>query len=873
MAESFAFNIVDNVLFKLVTEAYGEISRAWGAQSDFRRLNDLLITVKAVLLDAERKEVHDNQLQVWLQKLKDACYDAEDVLDEFEIEALRRQVLKQRSIGSKVSNFFSSSNPIAFRFTMAHKIKKVTKRFAEIVALKNNFHLTERHDGTSHVVRLDRETHSFVRAADIIGRDEDKQKIIKFLMRSPTDGEDISILPIVGIGGLGKTALAKLVMNDECVDRHFELKMWVCVSDDFDLKRVLIKLIKAAKGVGGDCSNIDLDQLQKALRDCLDGKKYLLILDDLWNEDNMKWDELKQLLVGGGRGSKIVVTARSNQIAEIMGTIPTHNLQGLPEKESLSLFLQFAFKKGEMNQYPHLVKIGEEIVNKCNGVPLVLKTLGSLLLSKTSEHDWKLVRDSEMWALVQKESSIFPVLKLSYDQLPPQLKQCFAYFSVFPKDYVFSDGKLIQFWMAHGLLQPSYENEDLEDIGRRYLNDLSSRSFLQDFHKEFSFNYFKMHDLLHDLAITVAKNECCTVNSSKQNIPRGVRHLCIDNLDFFEENPSRFLDIDKLCNVRTFCLKNMKEDPSSESFIKKSLSRFHNLRVPDLKRFSFEVLPRNICSLKHLRYLDLGGNSNIKKLSNSICKLQSLQTLIIDAVGIKELPKDMRYMTGLRMLKISTEQRVLSKNGFEHLKSLRYLSIGFCENLEYLFEGFQNLTSLHTLVIFCCENLISLPHGLKSSTALKHLIILDCEKLDFNMTLGFEKREKEDDDIQDYLVGSGLRLKTLGIGGLPKLEALPQWLFVGSGNTLQFLSVHNCKNLTTLPDPRWQNLISLEKLVISDCSNLPSLPEQMPCLKQLEIASCPILSKRYKPENREDWAKIAHVSNILIDGNKISSSN
>ncbi|XWS57359.1 hypothetical protein CRYUN_Cryun09bG0167800 [Craigia yunnanensis] len=476
MAEVFAFSIVKNVLVKLSTEAYREISRAWGVQSDFQRLNDLLTTVKEVLLDAEEKQDNNNQLHNWLQMLKDACYDAEDVLDEFEIEALLKQVLKQRSIGSK--------------------------------------------------------------AADIIGRDEDKEKIITTLMQDPTDEEDVSVLPIVGIGGLGKTALAKLIYNDECVDSHFELKMWVCVSDDFDLKRLMIKMIKATKGVDKDCSNIDLDQLQKALRDCLDGKKYLLILDDVWNEDNMKWNELKQLLVGGGKGSKIVVTTRSNQIAEMMGTIPAHNLQG---------------------------------------VPLVLKTLGSLLLGKTSEHDWKHVKDSEMWALVQKENNIFPILKLSYDELPPHLKQWFAYFSIFPKDFEFYSDMVVQFWMTHGLLQPSNENEDLEDIGRRCLNDLSSRSFFQDCDKNSSDNIFQMHDLLHDLAMTVAKNECCIVNSSNQNIPQGVRHLFIDNSDFLKENSSMFFDIDKLCHVHTFCFKNMKEDPSIESFIKKCLSRFQKL--------------------------------------------------------------------------------------------------------------------------------------------------------------------------------------------------------------------------------------------------------------------------------------------------------
>ncbi|XVE90408.1 hypothetical protein DITRI_Ditri20bG0075400 [Diplodiscus trichospermus] len=716
MAEFFAFSIAEEVLVKLATQSYREISRSWGIQRDFQRLNDLLTTVKAALLDAEGKQVHDNQLRLWLQKLKGSCYDAEDVLDEFEIEELRRQLLKGKDIGSKVSYFFSASNPVAFQFRMAHKIKKVRKRFAEIAALKNNFHLTERHDGTSHVGCLERETHSFVQATDIVGRDEDKQKIMRTLMQIPTDNEDIHVLPTVGIGGLGKTALAKLVFNDECVDRHFELKIW------------------------------------------------------------------------------------------------------------------FAFKKGEMNQYPNLVKIGEEIVKKCKGVPLVLKTLGSLLLSKTSEQDWKIVRDSEMWALVKKKNNIVPILKLSYDEFPPHLKQCFAYFSVFPKDYNFYDMVLIQFWMAHGLLQPSNEKEDMEDVGKRYLNDLSSRSFFQDFDCEYSFNYFKMHDLLVDLAITLAKNEFCTVNSSKQKIPQGVRHLYIDSLDFVGYNPSKFLDIDKRYHLHTFYFRNTDEGPSTESFIKSCLSRFKKLRALDLCGSSFEVLPKNLGSLKHLRYLDLTRNSNIKKLPSSMCKLQRLETLLIVCKGIEELPKDMRRIISLRMLAISTKQKLLSENGFEHLKALR---------------------------------LISLPHGLKSSTSLKYLTILDCKKLDLNMTLGSQRREKEDDEI-------GLCLQTLFTRELPKLEALPQWLLVGSANTLQFLMFRKCNNLKTLG---LQKLTSLERLVIMDCPNLTSLPEQMPCLKQLEIQRCPILSKRCKPEMGEDWTKIAHVSSVQIDSNEFSSSN
>ncbi|EOY10160.1 Leucine-rich repeat containing protein, putative [Theobroma cacao] len=182
--------------------------------ADLEKLKKTSTTINAVLLDAEEKQAHDHQPRVWLQESKDACYDEEESLDEFEIEALRKQVLKQRSIGNKVSHFFSSSNPLVFRFRMVHKMNKVTERFGEIAALKNNFHLSERHDGTGHVVRLDRETHFFVQASEIIGRE--------------------SVLPIVGFGGLGETALAKLVSNEEIIDGLFQLKMWVYVSDDFN---------------------------------------------------------------------------------------------------------------------------------------------------------------------------------------------------------------------------------------------------------------------------------------------------------------------------------------------------------------------------------------------------------------------------------------------------------------------------------------------------------------------------------------------------------------------------------------------------------------------------------------------------------------
>ncbi|KAL4353376.1 hypothetical protein GQ457_06G016730 [Hibiscus cannabinus] len=368
MAESFVFNVAENLFSKVWDLVHQEISRMWDIREDLEKLGNTITTIKAVLLDAEEKQVRQHQLRLWLQRLRNACYDTEDVLDEFEIEALRKQDRKEINFGKKVGYFLSSSNPLPFRFNMAQKIKELQHTFREIAELKNNFHLTEIHDCPRHDRLFDRETHSFVQASEVISRDDEKQKIVKMLTQDdPTGEEDIPVLAIVGIGGMGKTTLAKLVFNDITVHNHFELKLWVCVSEDFDVQQLMLKVVKAVKAEkGGDgvLGSMNLQQSQTALRECLNGKKYLIVLDDVWNEDNGKWGDLKQLLSGGAPGSKIVVTTRSIRVAEITGTLSPHKLKALPLDRSLSLFLKFAFKKGQEKQHPNLVEIGEEIVKK-----------------------------------------------------------------------------------------------------------------------------------------------------------------------------------------------------------------------------------------------------------------------------------------------------------------------------------------------------------------------------------------------------------------------------------------------------------------------------------------------------------------------------
>nr|XP_023902096.1 putative disease resistance protein RGA1 [Quercus suber] len=850
MAE-IAYSIAGKVLEQLGSRTFQEISSAWGVRSDLKKLEHTVLAIKAVLCDVEEKQASDQRLRTWLGELKDVLNDAENVLDEFQYRVLQKEVMKRYwSTSKKVCYFFSCSNPLVFRFEMAHKIKDIRGRVDVIAADKDKFNLVQALEDRKITMHGRDMTHSFVHPSDVIGRDDDREKIIHLLMEQDA-GRNVSVIPIVGIGGLGKTTLAKLVYNDGRVARHFQLRKWVCVSEDFDVRSLIIEILKSP--VGSINENLSIDQLQILLREILKDNKFLLVLDDVWNEDHNKWMELEDLLRDGYNGSKIIVTTRNNSVATIMGTVPTYHLDGLSNEECMSLFVKLAFKEGEEKQYPNLLEIGNDIVKKCKGVPLAVRTLASLLYSKVDEREWKSIRDNEIWHLKQNEGDILPALRLSYNQLPFHLKQCFAYCSLFPKDYEFKTFLLVQFWMAHGLLQsPDNENQDLEDIGDLYIKELMSRSLFQDVYRDAFFTYtFKMHDLVHDLAISIAKGQCSVVTKTS-TLAAEVSHLSIS-----ENGQEVTTQLERLSKVQTIIFK-IKQPMS---ILKACISRFKYLRVLDLSNSSFEMLPNSIRSLKHLRYLDLSDNHKIKQLPDSICKLHSLRTLLLGGCSnLERLPKDIRDIISLRFLVVTTKHTCLSEKAVGCLDSLRFLMIYDCENLKCLFEGMEGrLTNLRTLFVAECPRLTSLSLSIRHLTALKTLIILECEELSL--------MEMEGEDNQDLK----LSLQNLIIMGLPKLEVLPQWL-QGSANTLQLLRIVECENLKALPEwlPR---LKSLHTLWIVKCPKLSSLPEGMEALtalRQLVIKGCPDLSRKCR---EEDSHKIAHVPQIdLVEDSGSSSS-
>ncbi|KAG4396199.1 hypothetical protein GLYMA_19G135350v4 [Glycine max] len=306
MAESFIFSIVESLIEKLASRAFQEASEALDVYDHLREFENTLSLVKAVLLDAEKKQEHDHVLREWLRQLKSVFYDAQYVLDEFECQTLRKQVLKAHgTIKDEVSHFFSSSNPLVFRSKMAQKIKDVSKRLDKVAADRHKFGLRTIDVDTRVVHRRDtsRMTHSRVSDSDVIGREHDKEKIIELLMQQNPNDDDksLSVIPIVGIGGLGKTTLAQFVFNDKRIDECFSLKMWVYVSDDFDINQLIIKIINSVNVADAplpqqNLNMVDLEQLQNQLRNKLAGQKFLLVLDDVWNDDRVKWVELRNLI-------------------------------------------------------------------------------------------------------------------------------------------------------------------------------------------------------------------------------------------------------------------------------------------------------------------------------------------------------------------------------------------------------------------------------------------------------------------------------------------------------------------------------------------------------------------------------------------------
>ena len=681
MAEASTLGVAQDIIGRLSSTTFEEIGSIWGFSDDFGKLKDTISTI----LDAEQQNmIHQNE--DWIMKFKGAVYVADDLLTDFFTEHSRGRVIGgQTKIAKTVRTFFSSSNQPAFFFKMGHKIKTLRKRLDEIAEESKHFRTVERPLQQTVVTENRDRSHPFIHE-EVLGREEDMENIIDLLLNLE---KTVSFIPIVGDGGVGKTTLAQCVYNDEKVKAYFELQMWVRVSDVFDVRTIVEKIIQSATGWIPE--NLSIDEQHK-IRKVLEQKKYLLVLDGMLNEDADKWSNLKSFLMGGAKGSKVLITTRSKLVATITSTVSPYFLDGLSQDQSWSLLKQMAFEGEDIDS--NFEAIGMEIVQKCRRVPFAIKIIGRMLYFKRTVDEWLDFKDKELTFEILGETGVLSILKLSYNHLPLHLRCCFGYCSAFPKDYEIRMLTLIQLWIARGFIQ-SLDDKQLE-VAHEYCMDLLWRSFFLKTKEDYLGNVIclKMHDLFHDLAQSLSTTECSVFDFNAQNVNENVGgHLSFPNYRAFEENISSFIELKK---TRTFILtsdpryldQKVEEESSfrqlasadqkvkKESSLKRLFSSFGSLRALDLHDLRIVMVPNSINKLKYLKYLDLSEN-DIEVLPGSIIRLLTLETLKLSrCIKLKDLPKDIYKMV-----------------------NLKHLEIDGCKSLAHMPFGLGQLT-LHTLPLF-----------------------------------------------------------------------------------------------------------------------------------------------------------------------------
>ncbi|KAL6334748.1 hypothetical protein AAG906_021407 [Vitis piasezkii] len=707
MADALVSIVLERLTSVVEQQIHEQVSLVLGVESEIQSLKNTLRSVRDVLEDAERRQVKEKSVQGWLERLKDMAYEMEDVLDEwsiailqFQMEAVENASTSKKKVSSCIPSPCLCLKQVASRRDIALKVKSIKQQLDVIASQRSQFNF------------LSSRNH-------LLG------KTCQLTESGP------HIISIVGTGGMGKTTLAQLAYNHPEVKAHFDERIWVCVSDPFDPSRIFREIVEILQGESPSVHS--LEALQQKIQTCIAGKKFLIVLDDVWTENHQLWGQLKSTLNCGGVGSRILVTTRKESVVEMMRTTYMHSLGKLSEDKSRALFYQIAFygknrekmedfqeigekiadkckglplaikTLGNLMRSKHnreewenvlcsevwqldeferdispalllnisslhllflfiicfmffsnqekveeLKEIGENIADKCKGLPLAIKTLGNLMSSKHNREEWENVLCSEVWQLDEFERDISPALLLSYHDLPPAIQRCFSFCAVFPKDSVIVRAELIKLWMAQ-----SYLKSDGNDDG--------------------NIIRCKMHDIVHDFAQFLTQNECFIVevdNQKKGSMDlffQKIRHATL----VVRESTPNFASTCNMKNLHTLLAKK-----AFDSRVLEALGNLTCLRALDLSRNRLiEELPKEVGKLIHLRYLNLSLCYSLRELPETICDLYNLQTLNIQGCIIRKLPQAMGKLINLRHLEnYNTRLKGLPK-GIGRLSSLQTLDV------------------------------------------------------------------------------------------------------------------------------------------------------------------------------------------------------
>ncbi|XP_057511459.1 putative disease resistance RPP13-like protein 1 [Actinidia eriantha] len=826
VGEIFLGAIVGVLFEKLISSEMLNFFRRERIHTQVMNWERTLREIRVVLNDAEEKQIRDKDVNLWLEDLQDLAYDLDDLLDEFSTEALRYKLIeKSQSSTNKVRALiptcctrFNPSGAI-FDFKMRSKIKEITTRLQDMSKKISELGLRKVDDFRALIQDRERPpTTSATYERRIYGRDKSKIEIINLLQMEESD---LGIIPIIGMGGIGKTTLAQVIYNDEVVNKHFDLKAWICVSDNFDIMRITKEIAGYVHDDSSDSKT--LDQVQDQLKNALAGKIFLIVLDDVWDVKYNEWNILKSPFKDGAPGCKVIVTTRDREVASMMGTVQYHALECLPHEECWSIFAQHAFQNISMNTNPNLESIGHEIVEKCRGLPLAARTLGGLVQCKTREIEWKNVLNSKIWEL--KGSDILPALRLSYHYLPSHLKQCFAYCAILPKDYEFEEEELVLLWMAEGFICQQEGKKKMEDLGGEYFRELLSRSFFQP-SRMTEGSKFVMHDLINDLAQFFARQTCYRLEDNKEQYKKLKKARHSSYIQGYYDGIKKFENFHKVEHLRTFLpfsLTKYGRNNLTSHVPLELLPKLKCLRVLSFSKYHIHELPPLIGELKRLRYLNL-SYTLVERLPESLGDLYNLQTLLLRGCErLKKFPTSIENLINLRHLDItdvdSLEEMPL---GIEKLESLRKLSnFIITKGNGFRIRELGNLTNLGgELKITGLQNVVDPRDAGRVNLNGK-------ESLDVLSMVWSEGSEDLRNEGDETYVLNVLRphsnLKELHISFYHG-SRFPTWIGDQHFSNMVCISLRDCKNCSSLP-PLGQ-LRSLKKLIVKGISDVKQVSSE-----------------------------------------------
>ncbi|EYU23534.1 hypothetical protein MIMGU_mgv1a023257mg, partial [Erythranthe guttata] len=668
----------------------------------------------------------------------------------------------------------------------------------------------------------------------MVGFDEQLTRLLDKLTGQRSNRQ---IIPIVGMGGIGKTTLAQNAYEHSLILHHFDIRTWVTVSQKYNVKQLLLQLLSRQS-----CET-DEHLLGQELHKMLWGRRYLIVIDDIWSIE--AWDKVSGFFPDNNNGSRIVVTTRISNVATHFDS-SLFELSFLDEDQSWKLLCKKAF--GHADCPSKLVDIGKEIVQKCKGLPLAICVIGGLLgRSHMTQKYWKNISKDLISILNSREDgNCSSILSLSYTYLPAHLKPCFLYMGIFPEDDEIRVSQLIKLWVAEGFIK-SNESQSLEEIARGYLNNLIDRNLiLKQLGSNGRIKFCRIHDLLRDLSLKVAQKDefICVMEDIQQGVERGRRIVCNEkNLQ---------------AKYRSQVLHTLQLPSLTRTLVTHMDGRFSNNRLMRVMSFNCgakkKYLRRHIVDQVNMRYLAYNKRTRflVVKLPSSINVLWNLQTIIIRKNKIKAPSEiwEMRQLRHVDIYELHLPDPPQSGDQQQHEFVLQNLqTLKNVVNFVWSEEACKRVVNVRKLQIeydshsknskdYLLYNICHL-HKLESLTCLPYSVHNLLQKLTFPSSLK-----------KLYLVGTKVHWKDLTIiGSLPNLEVLnlddvsavePVWNPVeGEFLRLKYLFISYIDLVQWNADS--SHFPVLEKLFLTQMYKLEEVPldiGEIPTLGFLQLLEC-----------------------------------